>query len=137
MILQVASAIPEMLALILLFILLVLSLTDSTYASRRTGLFTSCLVLATVSTLCSLALVTYQQMADPFPQGIYSMAIWGQVVTMLTVSLICTYSLVEIYPGTSTRRSFRIARTILWTLFGIYFLMCAFNHLHQIGRAHV
>ncbi len=132
MILQVASAIPEMLALILLFILLVLSLTDSTYASRRTGLFTSCLVLATVSTLCSLALVTYQQMADPFPQGIYSMAIWGQVVTMLTVSLICTYSLVEIYPGTSTRRSFRIARTILWTLFGIYFLICAFNHLHHL-----
>lgn len=132
MILQVASAIPEMLALILLFILLALSLTDTTYASRRTGLFTSCLVLAIASTLCSLGLVAYQQLSDPFSQGIYSMAIWGQVLTMLTVSLIGTYALVEIYPGTSTRLSFRIARAGLWTLFAFYFIMCAFNHLHGL-----
>lgn len=132
MFLQVASAIPEMLALILLLILLALTLTDTTYASRRTGLFTACLLLATVSTACSLGLLAYQQLPDPLPDGVYSLAAWGQILTPLSSTLIGTYALVETYAGTTNRRGFRAARAFLWIIYACYALLCAFNHRHQL-----
>lgn len=127
-----ASAIPEILALILLLILLAFSLTDSVYASRRTGLFSACLLTAVLACSFHLALTGYQSFPQPEHITLHLLAILSNLLTPLSSSLTFTYALAEIYAGTSSRRGFRLARLGIWLVFGLYAVLCVTNHYHHL-----
>ncbi len=130
--LPVVSVIPEMLALILLLILLAFSMSDSVYASNRTGLFPACLLTAILACAFRLAFTTYHTIADPSTDTLYLLAVLAQLFTPLSSSLIFTYALARIYAGTFTQRGGRIAGTCIWVIFGIYALLCVTNHMHHL-----
>lgn len=127
-----ASAIPEMLALILLLILLAFSLTDSVYAGTRTGLFSACLLTAILSCTSHLALTAYQSLPQAEHATIHLLALLAHLLTPLSSSLIFTYALAEIYAGTNSQRGFRLARFSIWYVFGLYAVLCVTNHHHHL-----
>jgi len=128
----VVSAIPEMLALILLLILLALSMTDSVYATRRTGLFSACLLTSALACAFRLALMAYQTSADPVSETLHLLAILSQLFTPLSSSLIFTYALTRIYPGSFVQQGERIARVAIWGVFAVYAGLCVTNHWHHL-----
>lgn len=128
----VVNAIPEMLALILLLILLALSMTDSVYASRRTGLFSACLLTSALACAFRLALMAYQTSADPVSETLHLLAILSQLFTPLSSSLIFTYALTRIYPGSFVQQGEKIARVAIWGVFAVYAGLCVTNHWHHL-----
>lgn len=130
--LPVVSAIPEMLALILLLILLAFSMSDSVYANNRTGLFSACLFTAILACAFRLAFIAYQSAADPVSDTLHLLALLAQLFTPLSSSLIFTYSLARIYADSFSQRGGRIAAISLWGLFSVYAVLCVTNHQHHL-----
>lgn len=130
--LPVVSAIPEMLALILLLILLAFSMSDSVYAGHRTGLFAACLLTAILACGSRLAFIAYSTTADPVAETLHLLALLSQLFTPFSASLIFTYSLARIYAGSFTQRGSRIAATCIWLIFAVYAALCVTNHSHHL-----
>jgi len=130
--LQTASAIPEMLALILLLILLAFSISDSAYASRRTGLFSACLFSGILACAFRLALMLYHLTPTPDHTTIHLLALLAQLFTPLAASLMFTYSLGRIYAGTFAQRGYIIAHFSTWGIFAVYAVLCVTNHWHHL-----
>ncbi len=130
--LQAVSAIPEMLALILLLILLAFSITDSAYATRRTGLFSACLLTGVLSCTFRLAFMFYAQSAASEHSTLHLLALLSQLFTPLTAALIFTYSLGRIYAGTFAQQGYTIAQISGWGIFLLYAGLCITNHWHHL-----
>ena len=130
--LPVISAIPEMLALILLLILLAFSMSDSVYASNRTGLFAACLLTSTLASAARLANIAYQSFADPVADTLHLLALLARLFTPLSATLIFTYALARIYAGSFAQRGGRIAGTSIWLIFLAYAALCVTNHSHHL-----
>ena len=130
--LQAVSAIPEMLALILLLILLAFSISDSTYASRRTGMFSACLFTGLLACVFQLALMFYAQSPAPDHHTMHLLALLSELFTPLTAALIFTYSLGRIYAGTIAQQGYIIAQITGWGMFLLYAGLCITNHWHHL-----
>jgi len=130
--LRAVSAVPEMLALILLPILLAFSTTDKVYASRRTGLFSACILATVLSSLSQLALLACQEFFVVKHTPLHILGLFAHLSTPLAATLIFTYSLAEIYAGAASQRGFRLARVSLWGVFTAYFFLGVSNHWHHL-----
>lgn len=130
--LQATSAIPEMLALILLLILLAFSISDSAYASRRTGLFSACLFAGILSCAFRLALIFYSAAPLHDHSTMHLLALLSQLFTPLTATLLFAYSLGRIYAGTFNQRGYIAAQVCTWGIFAIYAVLCLSNHWHHL-----
>lgn len=130
--LPVVSAIPEMLALILLLILLAFSLSDSVYATRRTGLFSVCVLTAILACSFHLALMALYALSNQNNSALYLLAMLSQLFTLLSSSLIFTYSLAKIYAGSFVQRGERIAQFSIWGVFAVYAVLCITNQWHGL-----
>ena len=126
--LQATSAIPEMLALILLLILLAFSISDSAYASRRTGLFSACLFAGILSCAFRLALIFYSAAPLHDHSTMHLLALFSQLFTPLTATLLFSYSLGRIYAGTFNQRGYIAAQGCTWGIFAVYAVLCLSNH---------
>lgn len=125
------NAIPEMLALILLLLMFAFSITDRVYASRRVSIFNLCLVLSIVACGLRLAVVMYQNIAQPSADVLELLAKLSLLATPFAATFIFTYALAEIYAGTVNQRGFRMARLDVWVFYGIYAGLCLTNCFHH------
>lgn len=130
--LQAASAIPEMLALILLLILLAFSISDSAYASRRTGLFSACLFSGILACAFRLAQVFILTNPAADHNTLHLLTLLAYLFTPLTAALIFTYSLGRIYAGTFAQQGYIIAQITGWGAFILYAGLCISNHWHHL-----
>lgn len=125
---QVSSVIADVIALALISILLTFTLTDYTYASKRTRFFQTCVFLALVATSFNAGMYLLARVSDQLSAtAICAMGSVQQLLTGLVGSLSAYYALTETRPGPAQIFAHRLIRLAPWLLFGVHALMVFLN----------